>query len=291
MSARRRNPPTAGSDCADWADVGHAQAAGTPRIASWVPSLTETLYALELGDNVVARTGFCTHPRDAVRSVPKCGGTKNPDLVALRALAPTHLIVNVDENRLEDVDAARDFVADVIVTHPQGPLDNRRLYTLLGTIFDRRGNAAALTARFDDALRRLDAEAATLPRERVLYLIWNKPWMSVARDTYVSRTLARAGMDTLPVNATKRYPSLADDDPAWRDVERILLSTEPYAFRQRDADVLRARRGKPTLLIDGEWTSWYGVRAIDGLVALAAFRRSLVRPSPGTTAGAARNTP
>src|SRR5436305_9972900 len=101
----------------DWAGTLHAPAADDARIACLVPSLTELLFALDLGAQVVARTGFCIHPRDAVRRVPKIGGTKDPDLVALRALAPTHLIVNVDENRREVVEEAARFVPHVVVTH------------------------------------------------------------------------------------------------------------------------------------------------------------------------------
>ncbi|MEO6748994.1 MAG: helical backbone metal receptor, partial [Casimicrobiaceae bacterium] len=143
-------------------------------MASWVPSLTELLFALGLGTSVVARTGFCVHPRDGVRRVPKIGGTKTPDVDALRALSPTHLVVNVDENRRESVDAARAFVPHIIVTHPLEPADNRRLYALFGAIFAREREAAALARHFDAALAVLDGVAATLPRERVLYLIWKK---------------------------------------------------------------------------------------------------------------------
>ncbi len=257
----------------DWAGVAHPRAAADCRIASWVPSLTELLFALDLAPNVVARTGFCVHPRAGTRRVPKTGGTKDPDLGALRTLAPTHLIVNVDENRIEDVDAARAFVPHVIVTHPGDPVDNRRLYALFGAIFDRATQAEALAVSLSAALVALDAAVGALPRERVLYLIWKKPWMSVARDTYVSATLARAGLDTLPAAAPRRYPQIAGDDPVWLDAERILLSTEPYAFRERDAESLRRATGKPVALVDGEWTSWYGPRAIEGLRALAAFRR------------------
>jgi ABC-type Fe3+-hydroxamate transport system substrate-binding protein len=258
----------------DWSGVAHPRASGSPRIASLVPSLTELLYALDLGSHVVARTGFCVHPRNAVRRVPKVGGTKDPDLAALRALAPTHLVVNVDENRREAVDAARAFVPHVIVTHPMRPDDNPRLYALFGAIFGREEPASRLAGDFAAARATLDAAAAGLPRERVLYLIWRKPWMSVARDTYVSATLACAGLDTLPHPAAKRYPEIGDDDPVWRAVDRILLSTEPYAFRQRDADALARSIGKPASLIDGEWTSWYGPRAIAGLRALAAWRHA-----------------
>jgi hypothetical protein len=79
------------------------------------------------------------------------------------------------------------------------------------------------------------------------------------------------------VTAARRYPVLGDDDPAWSAAERILLSTEPYAFRPRDAHALARRWRKPVHLVDGEWTSWYGARASPGLRALAAFRASLPR--------------
>jgi len=248
---------------------------GSPRIVSLVPSLTELLFALNLGANVVARTGFCVHPKPDVVRVPKIGGTKDPDLDRLKALQPTYLVVNIDENRRETVDAARAFVPNIIVTDPRTPLDNRRLYRLFGAIFDRMGEAAALRIAFDQALIALDAAVAALPRQNVLYLIWRKPWMTVARDTYVSATLARAGLDTLPVRATRRYPELADDDPAWREADRLIVSSEPYAFRTRDADELAARWQRPAHLIDGEWTSWYGSRAIQGLRALAQFHATL----------------
>jgi len=259
----------------DWAGTEHPRASEPPRIACLVPSLTELLFTLGLGQCVVARTGFCVHPRGSVKAVMKVGGTKNPDLGRLRAQAPTHLVVNIDENRRDDVDAAREFVPHVIVTHPLEPDDNRRLYALFGAIFGREREAASLDAQLLASLAMLDATVARLPRERVLYLIWRKPWMTVARDTYIAATLSRAGWDTVPAGVSVRYPELADDDAAWADADRILASSEPFAFRERDARDLSLRWHKPAHVIDGEWTSWYGARAIPGLRALAQFRAAL----------------
>ena len=270
----------------DWAGTRHAIAGPGARIACLVPSLTELLFALDLGDQVVARTGFCVHPHDAVRRVPKVGGTKDPDLTHLRALAPTHLVVNVDENRRDIVDTAARFIPNVIVTHPQVPDDNLRLYALFGAIFERAHAADGLAARYRDARAALDRAVAPLPRERVLYLIWRKPWMTVGRETYVSATLAAAGWDTVPARAAKRYPEVADTGREWHDAARILLSTEPYAFRPRDAEALARTHARPAQLIDGECTSWYGVRAIEGLRALAALRTASAAVLP--RAGRAR---
>ncbi|MBS1216709.1 MAG: periplasmic binding protein, partial [Proteobacteria bacterium] len=100
----------------DAAGTLHTPATGNVRIVSLVPSITELVVDLGLGRELVGRTGFCVHPRDAVRRIPKVGGTKDVDLDKLRALAPTHVVVNVDENRKETADALREFVPHVIVT-------------------------------------------------------------------------------------------------------------------------------------------------------------------------------
>ena len=101
---------------------------------------------------VVGRTGFCIHPRDAVRDVPKVGGTKDVKLDALRALNPTHVIVNVDENDLSTFQKIQEFAPHVIVTHPNAPEDNIALYRLLGEIFDVHARAEQLTAELQHEL-------------------------------------------------------------------------------------------------------------------------------------------
>ena len=71
------------------------------RIVSLVPSITELICDLGLADRLVGRTGFCIHPWETVRRIPKVGGTKDVRLDRVRELAPTHVIVNVDENTRE----------------------------------------------------------------------------------------------------------------------------------------------------------------------------------------------
>ncbi len=91
---------------------------------------------LGLADRLVGRTGFCIHPKEALKRIPKVGGTKSVHLKKIRELAPTHVIVNVDENRKETADALAQFVPNVIVTHPLAPLDNLALYRQIGDAFD-----------------------------------------------------------------------------------------------------------------------------------------------------------
>jgi ABC-type Fe3+-hydroxamate transport system substrate-binding protein len=252
---------------------------GDLRIASLVPSLTELLFALGLGPWVVARTGFCIHPADAVAAVPKVGGTKDVNLDKLRRLAPTHVLVNVDENRVETARALLDFVPQVVATHPCSPLDVGALIGEIAAAFHSvpgvAERAAALRSELECELA-LTVPGAATP---VLYLIWREPWMTVARDTYIARLLACAGWQTLPAqdggeHGAARYPRLAGDEPWLREVREVLLSSEPYAFTA--AHIAEAHALCPQArarLVDGEALSWYGPRTAAGL----RYLRTLVR--------------
>jgi ABC-type Fe3+-hydroxamate transport system substrate-binding protein len=239
------------------------------RIVCLVPSITELVCDLGLAEDLVGRTGFCIHPWETVKKIPKVGGTKDIKLERIRELAPTHAIVNVDENRREDADALAEFVPHIIVTHPLGPLDNLDLYRLLGATFGRETQAERLCTEFERALNELRARA--WPPQDVLYLIWRKPWMAVAPETYISQTLALVNWHTQPVAAADRYPEI-DLSAFAGKVDSVLLSSEPYHFRERHiAEVAAAVPGAKVTLIDGEMTSWYGSRAIQGLRYLAAY--------------------
>jgi ABC-type Fe3+-hydroxamate transport system substrate-binding protein len=241
------------------------------RIASLVPSLTELLFALGLGPWVVARTGYCTHPAGAVAAVPKVGGTKDVNLAKLRRLAPTHALVNVDENRAETAQALRAFVPQVIVTHPCGPEDVEALIEQMAQTFAALPGVAERAAALRAELR---TELAATPAHGdapVLYLIWREPWMTVARDTYISRLLARAGWRTLPAidggeHGAARYPTLRGDESWLADVREVLLSSEPYAFTHEHVAQAQALCPQARVrLVDGERLSWYGPRTAAGL--------------------------
>ncbi len=239
------------------------------RIVSLVPSLTELLCELGLADQLVGRTGFCVHPASVVRNIPKVGGTKSVNLDKLRALDPTHVILNKDENLRETAQALSEFVPNLVITHPLGPLDNLALYRQFGTAFGREREAEALCARFQAAYNA--AAGKKYPELGVLYLIWKDPWMTVSRDTYISRTLAVFGMQTLPEATDSRYPRMAHVEPWVAQADLVLVSTEPYRFGEEHLAQIQAATGKPARLIDGEMTSWYGPRAIAGLAYLADF--------------------
>ncbi|MCF8197956.1 MAG: helical backbone metal receptor [Sulfuritalea sp.] len=250
----------------------HQAFEGHPRIVSLVPSLTELICDLGLAEYLVGRTGFCVHPKEILRRIPKVGGTKDIKLDVIQSLAPTHVIADIDENRREPVEAMMAFVPHVVVVHPRTVDDNLALYALLGGIFCRENESARLASAFADARNNLAAMAAALPRESVLYPIWREPWMTIRRDTYIASMLGAGGWDTLPTEASVRYPEFTFAEPWLDDIQRVLLPSEPYAFSDRDATELHAQTQRPVIRVDGEMLSWYGSRAIAGLNYLAELR-------------------
>ena len=259
-------PPAIHAPGIDALGVAHRPAGEEARIVSLVPSITELLCDLGLSERVVGRTTFCVHPRERVADIPRVGGTKTPKLDRIRALEPTHVIVNIDENDRETVEEIARFVPHVIVTHPLGPCDNLDLYRLMGHVFGAEAEAERLCRAFSDALHRLRKRAAGLTPLRVVYLIWRRPWMTISRSTYISRVLELVGWQSVG-GSDIRYPEIALGPELAREIDLLLLSSEPYPFKPRHVEEVRAELGPgPAVeLIDAEMVSWYGSRAIAGL--------------------------
>jgi ABC-type hemin transport system substrate-binding protein len=270
------------------------------RIVCLVPSITELVIDMGFAEYLVGRTGFCIHPAQVVGQIPKVGGTKDVNLDKIRALNPTHVIVNVDENPKPVVDALRQWVPHVVVTYPQSAYDNLALIDQLLAAFcpldttPNAPNSVAACAIFQKATQlkhqistQLDALQAITqrPAQQVLYLIWRDPWMTVARDTYISRMLALIGWHTWPAvkggdgistPGAGRYPVLSGYEPWLANIDRVLLSSEPYHFTADHLAEVRtwlagAGAKASVELVDGEMLSWYGSRAVPGLDYLAAL--------------------
>jgi ABC-type Fe3+-hydroxamate transport system substrate-binding protein len=225
---------------------------GPPRrVISLVPSLTETLFDLGAGDAVVGVTDFCIFPENLDR--PRLGGTKNPRIDAIRALAPDLVHMNLEENLRRHAEQIETF-APTFVTEPKSVDDVATLIATLGAIHDRRERTA-------DLLAELQRERELLPRRAFTFAvaIWKKPWMWCGGDTYVSHLVEEAG-GTNVLRDRERYPSL---DVAKVEADVIFLPDEPYAFTEADA----AECDAPTVLgpFPGHLFTWHGTRTILGM--------------------------
>lgn len=224
------------------------------RVVSLVPSLTETLFDLGAGDSVVAITDFCIFPPDL--TLPRVGGTKNPRVEEIRALAPDLVHMNLEENLRRHGEAIEQF-APVFVSEPKRVEDVAVLIEQLGAIHDRRERAAELA----DALR---AEIARMPRRAFTFAvpIWKNPWMWCGGDTYVSRLVASAG-GTNVLGNRERYPSAALEEVLALRPDILFLPDEPFLFTEGDAAAIEGPRVIGPF--PGHLFTWHGTRSLLGL--------------------------
>lgn len=224
------------------------------RIVSLVPSQTELLAALGLDDEVVGLTRFCVHPEGWKQTKTIVGGTKNVDVERVLGLKPDLVIANREENEQEPVEALADVVP-VHVTDVGTVPEALAMIGEVGRLLGRAEAAEALAAEIEGGFASLDA----IPIARAAYLIWREPWMTVGGDTFISDVMHRAGLPNAFAKAT-RYPTVTADEVRASGAEVILLSSEPYPFKDEHRREIEEATGLPACLVDGEAFSWYGSR-------------------------------
>jgi ABC-type Fe3+-hydroxamate transport system substrate-binding protein len=229
------------------------------RIISLVPSQTELLYDLGLGERVVGITKFCIHPETWFKTKHRVGGTKKVDLAKIRSLKPDLIIGNKEENRKEDIEAlAAEF--------PVWMSDIRDLDGALDMI-RRVGQITNTAARAEELATQIIAGFARLvpldPPYTVAYLIWREPYMAAGHGTFINDMLLRCGLNNVFDEGDARYPEISDQQLAEADPDIIMLSSEPYPFKEAHIlDLNMICPGTPVKLVDGELFSWYGSRLV-----------------------------
>ena len=229
------------------------------RIISIVPSQTELLHDLGLGQRVVGITKFCVHPEEWFRNKPRVGGTKKVDLDKVRALKPDLIIGNKEENERKEIQALEQefpvWMSDV--RDFNGALD---MIGAVGEITGTKDRADEITGGIAQAFGALEPMAE--PRT-VAYFIWRRPYMVAGHGTFVNDMLLRLGLVNVFDERDARYPEISAQDLAEAGPEVILLSSEPYPFQQEHIEEFKeicpdAR----VVLVDGEYFSWYGSRLL-----------------------------
>lgn len=229
------------------------------RIISLVPSQTELLFDLGLGERVVGITKFCIHPETWFKTKHRVGGTKKVDFGKLRALKPDLIIGNKEENERKDIEQLeREFpvwMSDV--RDLSGALE---MINGIGVLVGSPERAAELSRRITEgfnSIRPLD-EPLT-----VAYFIWRDPFMVAGHGTFINDMLRRCGLVNVFDEDDARYPEISPRDLAEADPDIILLSSEPYPFKEQHmAELNMICPGTPVRIVDGELFSWYGSRLL-----------------------------
>jgi len=238
------------------------------RIVSLCPSLTELAFDLGLGEDLVGITRFCVHPADGVAAIEKVGGTKDPDVARIVALAPDVVLVNEEENRREDADALEAAGLRIASSFPKTPSETATMVRDYGAVLEVPERAEAIARDIEAKSRAVTERASARGVTRsFLYLIWRKPWMACAADTFPSALLEQAGGKNL-LQEGERFPALEAEAIAALEPDLVLLSSEPFPFAAKHIDELSEATGLPRerfRLVDGEDLSWHGSRTPRGV--------------------------
>jgi ABC-type Fe3+-hydroxamate transport system substrate-binding protein len=231
------------------------------KIVSLVPSITELLADLGLEEELKGITKFCIHPDHYRETKTIVGGTKNLHLDRIRALEPDLIIANKEENTKEQIESLqaefRVYLTDINTFD-----DALDMIRETGKLTGREATAESMIDAISLQFEILAGMIVSHSRKKVAYLIWKEPFMAAGGDTYINDMLERTGFENT-FKAIHRYPSITIDELRSSALDTILLSSEPYPFRQYHVDQLGADLpGIRIQLVDGEMFSWYGSRML-----------------------------
>lgn len=231
------------------------------RIVSLVPSQTELLYELGLEEKVVGITKFCIHPETWFRNKTRIGGTKTVHIEKLLSLQPDLVIANKEENIKEQVDALAEklpvWISDIHTLE-----DACNMITGIGTLTGHRTQAGTLAAQIKTSFDELKDHVDTLTVSplKCAYLIWKGPYMVAGGNTFIDDMLLRCGWQNVFARLD-RYPSITLTDLQATGCQLVLLSSEPYPFKEKHVSAIKEALPEATVIIaDGEMFSWYGSR-------------------------------
>lgn len=250
------------------------------RLVSLCPSLTELLHDLGAVTEVVGRTRFCVHPAPWVDGIERVGGTKNPKIERIVALAPDLVVMNEEENRREDADALRLAGINVLSSLPRTVEETAQMVRDIARAIGRddAGDhiAADIIARAERVKESSDAESEL----SYAYLIWRAPWMTISNDTFISTLLSLPRGRNVFGTMTTRYPTITLDDLRAATPDVVFLSSEPFPFSAVHAAEVAQELGIDegrVVLCDGAMLSWHGSRTpagIDYAESLVAAQRA-----------------
>ena len=225
------------------------------RIVSLVPSITELLHDLGLSGQVVGRTKFCIYPDKGFPIASIIGGTKNVHIDIVRDLNPDLVIANKEENVKDQVEAISKFTS-TFTTVVKNRSDALKMILDIGNVCDKKDAAKDLIEKIN-----LDFKPTENSKIKIVYLIWQNPYMTIGGDTYISNFLEDFGFENV-YKAQNRYPSVELSEIVELKPNAILLSSEPFPFEEKHLREISASTGINTVLVDGSYCSWYGSRIL-----------------------------
>ena len=244
------------------------------RIISLVPSQTELLVDLGLENSIVGITKFCIHPSGLRKIKTIVGGTKTINFDKIKSLSPDIILCNKEENTKKIVmdcqQIAPTHVSDIYTLN-----DAQELIKEYGQIFDSKTKSNKIIEKLNLLQNDFHEFIKKKPSKKVAYFIWKNPWMVAANNTFINHLLELNKFDNVFKNL-ERYPEVEIEEIIKKeDIDLILLSSEPFPFKEKHILELKKITKTKTILVDGELFSWYGSRLLTAFDYFKELHRSL----------------
>ncbi len=245
------------------------------RIISLVPSQTELLFYLGLEKEVVGITKFCVHPHVQFKAKPRVGGTKQYNFEKIKSLQPDLIIGNKEENDQTQIEQlANDYpiwMSDIKTLE-----DALDMIYEIGKLVGKLPKAKLLIEKIILTFSFLEKNINdSKSRIQVAYFIWKNPTMVAASQTFIHEMLQLAGFDNI-FGLQSRYPEITDEELKTAQPDVILLSSEPFPFKQKHVNEIQSICPNSVIkLVDGELFSWYGNRLLLAAPYFMELRKEL----------------
>src|SRR5699024_7424024 len=228
------------------------------RIVSLVPSQTELLVDMGLEKQLIGITKFCVHPSYLKKNITIVGGTKKVSKEKIKDLKPNLILCNKEENTKAIVKELKEIAA-VWVTEVYTVDYFNKTIRNLGEFFGVEKVSSEILEQI--AIKEIEFQRFIYdkPQKKVLYLIWKDPYMAAGKNTFINNLLLQNKFINV-LEDDSRYPEVTPDCTPKPDV--ILLSSEPYPFSEKHQKKIEEEWQVPTMLVDGEYFSWYGSRLL-----------------------------
>ena len=232
------------------------------RIISLVPSQTELLYYLGLDEEVIGITKFCVHPEQWFRSKTRVSGTKNINIEIIHQLRPDLIIANKEENAKEQIEELSKCYR-VCTTDIRTLDDALQMIKEIGKLTNTTMNATLLAKKIKETFIRLTKQLETQnPKLKTAYLIWRNPYMAAGGDTFINDMMNHCRFENV-FKEISRYPQISLEELLEKNCELLLLSSEPFPFKQKHIEELELQLPNTKILLaDVEMFSWYGSRLV-----------------------------
>lgn len=193
------------------------------RLISLAPSITETLYALGLGERIVGDTDYCDYPPEASLK-PHVGAILNPSLEKIVALKPDLVLGIAEANRRETADQLERMGVPLYGLTAHSVEETLNSIEDLGKVLGRGPQAHSLV---EGLQRRVDAvkqQVERQPRPKVLFVVWYRPLITAGPNTFIADAIRIAGGVSISDDLSGEWPRLSLEDALHRDPDVILFS-------------------------------------------------------------------